>query len=130
MGGRGGGGGLWRERGVGTGGRGGRGGQAGGRVGGGRAGGPLVGGGEGEQGGVVAGTEEAKGLAGRHRTLLSGFFPVTHAKHVLIARGYVEDPRFSAHYDQRAAGLAAWLKSIIDANAAAHGVDPDAATWE
>ncbi|GAA2182063.1 MerR family transcriptional regulator [Leucobacter tardus] len=80
--------------------------------------------------GVAAGSPEANALAERHRTLLSDFFPVTHAKHVLIARGYVEDPRFSAHYDQRADGLAAWLKSVIDANAAGHGVDPDAAAWE
>ena len=47
-----------------------------------------------------------------------------------FARGYVADPRFTAYYDKREPGLAAWLKEIVDANAAAHGVDPDAAVWQ
>ena len=40
------------------------------------------------------------------------------------------DPRFTAYYDKIEDGLAAWLKEIVDANAAAHGVDPAAAVWE
>ncbi|WP_250505251.1 MerR family transcriptional regulator [Bowdeniella massiliensis] len=80
--------------------------------------------------GVVPGSPEAHELAEAHRANISQWFDVSHAQHVLIARGYVADPRFRAHYDERAEGLAAWLKAIIDANAAAHGVDPEAARWQ
>ncbi len=65
-----------------------------------------------------------------HRANISQWFDVSHAQHVLIARGYVADPSFRAHFDERAEGLGAWLKAIIDANAAAHGVDPEAARWQ
>lgn len=78
--------------------------------------------------GVAPGSEEANALAERHRASLF-FFDVTHAKHVLIARGYTEDARFSEHYENRAEGLAQWLRSIIEANARAYGVDPDTAQW-
>jgi hypothetical protein len=49
---------------------------------------------------------------------------------VLLASGYVSDPRFTAYYDARGEGLATWLKEIIDANAVAHGIDPENASWE
>ncbi|OKL48080.1 MerR family transcriptional regulator [Boudabousia marimammalium] len=80
--------------------------------------------------GVKPGSEEANRLAEVHRELVSAFFPVTHAKQVLLARGYVGDPRFRAYYEERAEGLAEWLKAIIDANAEANGVDPAAAQWQ
>ena len=71
----------------------------------------------------------ANALAEEHRAGLT-WFDVTPAKHVILARGYVADPRFAAHYDGYEPGLAAWLKEIIDANAAAHGVDPATARWQ
>lgn len=80
--------------------------------------------------GVEPGTAEANDLAEAHRALLSRFFPVSHSKHVLISRGYVSDPRFTEHYETRGRGLAAWLKTVIDANASANGVDPETAAWE
>lgn len=80
--------------------------------------------------GVEPGSGEANRLAEAHRELISAYFPVSHSKQVLIARGYVDDPRFRAHYDNRADGLAAWLKSAIDANARARGIDPAQAEWE
>lgn len=80
--------------------------------------------------GVEPGSDRANALAEAHRADLSRWFDVTHPKHVLIARGYVEDPRWTAHYDEHEPGLAAWLKEVIDANAAAHGVDPGTAAWE
>lgn len=79
--------------------------------------------------GVEPGSERANELAEAHRADLSRWFDVTVAKHVLIARGYVADPRWAAHYDKQEPGLAAWLKEVIDANAAAHGVDPATASW-
>lgn len=80
--------------------------------------------------GIRPGSEEANELAEAHRALLSKFFPVSHSKHVLIACGYVDDPRFREYYESRGEGLAEWLKGIIDANAHANGVDPEAAVWE
>ena len=80
--------------------------------------------------GVVPGSERANALAERHRTSIDRWFDTTYAKQVLIARGYVADSRFTAYYDKRESGLAAWIKEIIDANAAAHGVDPANAVWQ
>lgn len=79
--------------------------------------------------GVEPGSERANELAEKHRELLSVSFPVTHAKHVILARGYVADERFRAYYDKRGAGLAQWLKAVIDMNARSHGVNPDEAQW-
>jgi MerR family transcriptional regulator, thiopeptide resistance regulator len=50
--------------------------------------------------------------------------------HVCLGRKYVADPDFTKHYDAFAPGLAVWLRDVICANAAVHGVDPDSATWE
>lgn len=80
--------------------------------------------------GVAPGSPEANELAEAHRANISQWFDVSHAQQVLIARGYVADPSFRAHYDERAEGLAAWLKAVIDANAAAHRVNPEAARWQ
>ena len=80
--------------------------------------------------GVEPGSEEASALAERHRESIGQWFEVSRAKHVLIARGYTEDPRFREHYDTREAGLAAWLREVIEAEARAHGVDPETAEWE
>lgn len=79
--------------------------------------------------GVAPGSEEANALAERHRADLNRWFEVSVAKQVIIARGYVHDERFTRHYDRHAEGLAAWLKEIIDAGAAAQGVDPASAQW-
>ena len=80
--------------------------------------------------GVQPGSEEANALAERHRASIGQWFDITVQKQVCISRMYVQDPRFTAHYDERAEGLAAWLTAIIDANARAHGIDPATATWE
>lgn len=78
--------------------------------------------------GVKPGSEEANALAERHRASLF-FFEVTPAKHAILARGYVKDARFKAHYEKLATGLAEWLRDAIYENARAHGVDPEEATW-
>lgn len=80
--------------------------------------------------GVQPGSEEANALAERHRASIGQWFDITVQKQVCISRMYVQDPRFTAHYDERAEGLAAWLTAIIDANARAHGIDPATAVWE
>ena len=80
--------------------------------------------------GAEPGGERANALAERHRASIDQWFDTSHSKQVLIACGYVADPRFAAYYDGYEPGLAAWLKEIIDANAAAHGVDPATARWQ
>ena len=79
--------------------------------------------------GVEAGSSEANELAEAHRALLSRLFPVSHSKHVLIARGYVSDRRFTEYYETRGVGLAAWLKAVSHANALANGIGPETAAW-
>ncbi len=79
--------------------------------------------------GVQPGTAEANELAEEHRSQLGHWFDVSHAKQVLIARNYTEDPRFASYYDSYAAGLSGWLRSIIERNAERHGVDPAQAEW-
>ncbi|MFO7545531.1 MAG: MerR family transcriptional regulator [Trueperaceae bacterium] len=49
------------------------------------------------------------------------FYDCSHAIHVGLADTYVADPRFTAHYEERAAGLAAYVAAAIRANAARAG---------
>lgn len=79
--------------------------------------------------GLEPGSDEANALAEAHRELLSAFFPISHNKHVLLARGYTGDPRFREYYEKRGEGLTDWLVAAINANATAHGVDPENAEW-
>ncbi len=80
--------------------------------------------------GVAPGSPEANALAERHRASIDQWFDASHAKQVVIARGYIEGGRFFDHYEGQREGLGAWLKEIVDANARAHGVDPATAVWE
>lgn len=79
--------------------------------------------------GVKPGSAEANELAEMARESLD-WFPVTHSKHVILARSYVADPRFKQYYDGFADGLAVWLRDIIEANAQAHGVDLENVRWQ
>lgn len=80
--------------------------------------------------GCAVDSPEVAELVEQHRRLLSHFYEVTYARHVLLARMYTEDPRFCEHYERVTVGLAQWLREAIEANAAAHGVDVDAAQWD
>ena len=80
--------------------------------------------------GVQPGSAAAAGLAERHRASVAEHFDCTRAMHVCLARTYVDDPRFRAHYDRRVPGLAAWLRAVVEENARARGVDPATAVWE
>lgn len=80
--------------------------------------------------GVEPGSDEANTLAERHRATIDRHYDCTPSMQVVLARMYTEDPRFAAHYDERAEGLAAWLRRVIEENARALGVDPEAATWQ
>lgn len=80
--------------------------------------------------GLEAGSDEANELAELHLAWLNQWVETTHAKQVLMARMYTEDPRFQAHYDDRVPGLAAWVRKIVEENVRSRGIDPDAVQWE
>lgn len=80
--------------------------------------------------GVEPGAPEANALAERHRASIARYYDCSHERHVLLGRMYVEDERFTQHYDAREPGLAQWLHEVIDANASARGVDPEQAVWD
>ncbi|PKV04813.1 MerR family transcriptional regulator [Bifidobacterium pseudolongum] len=79
--------------------------------------------------GVKPGSEAADELALRHRESLT-WYHVTPSMHVCLAKMYVNDPRFRAHYDSIEPGLAVWLHDAIAAQAATEGVDAAHARWE
>ena len=61
-------------------------------------------------------------LAEAHRRHIDRwYYPCSHTMHQHLGAMYASDPRFTMHYDQRAPGLAAFLASAMDANAARHG---------
>ncbi|MBU7598397.1 MerR family transcriptional regulator [Streptomyces sp. P38-E01] len=80
--------------------------------------------------GVTPGSPAANRLVERHREVFAAYFPLSRQMQVCLARMYEADPGCSAHYDALRSGLAAWFREIVDANARAHGVDPDTAIWE
>ncbi|MFV5992273.1 MerR family transcriptional regulator [Streptomyces sp. NPDC056231] len=80
--------------------------------------------------GVIPGSPEANNLVECHRDVFSHFFPLTRQMQVCLGRMFESDPGFSAHYDGIRAGLASWFRRIIDESARAHGIDPNAATWQ
>ena len=68
--------------------------------------------------GVPASAPEAMDLAEQHRQHISRwFYECTHAIHRGLGEMYVADPRFSAHYEEAAPGLSAYLRDAINANA-------------
>ncbi|MEZ4383685.1 MAG: MerR family transcriptional regulator [Nannocystaceae bacterium] len=71
-------------------------------------------------GGEASDSARARELAEAHRLHIDRwFYPCGYAMHRSLAQMYVGDPRFAAHYDRRAEGLAAYVSAAIEANAAA-----------
>jgi DNA-binding transcriptional MerR regulator len=65
--------------------------------------------------------ERAKAAAERHRDHIdTWFYPCSHEMQVGLAEMYVQDPRFRAHYDDIAPGLADYVRDAILANALDH----------
>lgn len=79
--------------------------------------------------GVDPASPRAAALAERHRDSMGAHFDCPPARHVCLARRFVDDAGFRAHYDGLAPGLAAWLRAAVEASARSHGVDPATATW-
>ncbi|MDQ3931339.1 MAG: MerR family transcriptional regulator [Actinomycetota bacterium] len=68
--------------------------------------------------GVSPEAEEAMNLAEAHRQYISRwFYDCPYGMQRSLADMYVDDPRFTAHYDDRAPGLARYLRDAIHANA-------------
>jgi len=68
--------------------------------------------------GVPASDERATDLAQAHREHLQRwFYDCPPAMHRGLGDLYVSDPRFAAHYDERADGLAQYVRDAIHANA-------------
>ena len=62
----------------------------------------------------------ARELAERHRLHIdAAYYPCSHEMHCILADMYVGDERFARHYDDRAPGLAAYVRAAIVANAIA-----------
>jgi DNA-binding transcriptional MerR regulator len=70
------------------------------------------------QAGLPADSAEAMDAAEAHRRHIThGFYDCTYEIHRGLADMYVQDPRFTEHYDDQAAGLARYVRDAIHANA-------------
>ena len=70
-------------------------------------------------GGVPADSATAMDLAEEHRQQISrNYHDCPPEVHAALGRMYVEDERFTAHYEQVAPGLAQFVSSAVQANAA------------
>ncbi len=70
--------------------------------------------------GVAADSDEASALAERHRASIEQYYDCGYEMHVCLGEMYIADERFTKHYDDRAPGLAQYLRDAIVANAARH----------
>ena len=72
--------------------------------------------------GAPADSEQAMDAAEAHRQQISrNFYDCPPAMHAGLGRMYVEDDRFTAHYEQRSTGLAQYVSEAVQANAARQG---------
>jgi DNA-binding transcriptional MerR regulator len=72
--------------------------------------------------GAAPDSAQAMDLAEEHRQQISrNFYDCPPGMHAGLGRMYVEDERFTAHYEQRAPGLAQYVSTAVQANAARHG---------
>jgi hypothetical protein len=76
------------------------------------------------QSGLDPTSVEAMDAAEAHRANISRwFYDCDYAIHRGLSDMYVADPRFTANYDNRAPGLAAYVHDAIHANADRAGTD-------
>jgi DNA-binding transcriptional MerR regulator len=69
--------------------------------------------------GVAADSEQAMDVAEEHRQhIRRWFYDCPPEMHAGLGRMYVEDERFTAHYEQIAPGLAQYVSTAVQANAA------------
>lgn len=70
-----------------------------------------------EAGADPEGEEAVREAEALRRHIDQSFYPCSHAMHAALADMYESDPRFAAHYEDRARGLAAFVANAIRANA-------------
>ena len=72
--------------------------------------------------GVPADSPEAMDIAEEHRQQINrNFYDCPPEMHAGLGRMYVEDERFTAHYEEIAPGLAQYVSTAVQANAARQG---------
>jgi DNA-binding transcriptional MerR regulator len=72
--------------------------------------------------GVPADSSQAMDIAEEHRQQISrNFYDCPPEMHAGLGRMYVEDERFTAHYEEIAPGLAQYVSTAVQANAARQG---------
>jgi DNA-binding transcriptional MerR regulator len=72
--------------------------------------------------GVAADSERAMDIAEEHRQQISrNFYDCPPELHAGLGRMYVEDERFTAHYEQITPGLAQFVSTAVQANATRQG---------
>ena len=72
--------------------------------------------------GVAADSERAMDLAEEHRQQISrNFYDCGPEMHAGLGRMYVEDERFTAYYERITPGLAQFVSTAVEANAARQG---------
>ncbi len=72
--------------------------------------------------GVAPDSEQAMDIAEEHRQQISRYFyDCPPGMHAGLGRMYVEDERFTAHYEKLAPGLARYVSTAVQANAARQG---------
>ena len=72
--------------------------------------------------GVPADANPAMDLAEEHRqSITRNYYDCPPAMHAGLGRMYVEDERFTAHYEEIAPGLAQYVSTAVQANAARQG---------
>lgn len=81
--------------------------------------------------GIAPDSDQALSLIEEYRKVCSLYhFDITYSKHVLLSRMYTDDTRFRQYYEKHCVGFAQWLRSGIEANAMAHGVNLEKVQWE
>lgn len=73
--------------------------------------------------GVAPDSERGMTLAEEHRAVMARwFYDVSPEMHLALGRMYVEDPRFTAYYEEHVGpGAAVWLRDAIAANSMRRG---------
>ena len=65
--------------------------------------------------GVRPGDPAATALVEEHRRSIEAYYDCPPEVHRALGQMYVDDERFTAHYDRRAPGLARWLHEAVEA---------------
>ena len=73
-------------------------------------------------------SELGREVSAMHRAGVEKHYECGHGRQVILARMYLVDERFHEAYG--GVEPTKWLVAAIEADARAHGVDPEAASWD